>query len=347
MMAGMRLLILGGSWFLGRTIAEAALGDGWQVTTFNRGTRGDLPGVHAVHGDRTSEEDFERLGGEGPWDVVIDCIAFTPRDTYRGALALAPVVGHYVVMSTVNAYTGWPDLPLSEQSARYDCPIDADADYAGERGELIQYGTLKAGCEQAVRRAIGQDRTTVLRPGVILGPHEYVGRLPWWLMRAAAGGQMLAPAPADRPIQPIDVRDLAAFALTCARQRLAGDMNVTAPIGHASFGELVGACAEVTAAGAEPVWVDPEWLRQQGVAEWTELPLWRTRAGVWEVDSSRAAAAGLTCRPLRATVADTWAWMTGGGEAVKEEQGEAARAAEHGLSVDREADLLRTWRQLG
>ncbi|GAA3348807.1 NAD-dependent epimerase/dehydratase family protein [Amorphoplanes nipponensis] len=342
----MRLLILGGSWFLGRSIAEVALADGWQVSTFNRGTHPDLPEVDAVHGDRTSVEDFRRLASHGPWDAVIDCIAFTPRDTYRGALALAPVVGHYVVMSTVNAYTGWPDLPLSENSARYECPVDADADYAAEHGELIQYGTLKAGCEQAVRQAIGDERTTVLRPGVILGPHEYVGRLPWWLLRAAAGGQMLAPAPADRPIQPIDARDLAAFALRCARQRIAGDINVTAPIGHASFADLVDACAEVTAAGAEPVWVDPTWLAQQGVGEWTELPLWRTRAGVWNVDSSRAQAAGLTCRPLRETVADTWSWMTGGGEAVKEEQGEAARAAEHGLSAEREAALLDRWRQL-
>lgn len=343
MMPDMRLLILGGSWFLGRSIAEAALGDGWQVTTFNRGTRADLPEVDAIHGDRTNEKDFQRLASYGPWDAMIDCIAFTPRDTYRGALALAPAVGHYVVVSTVNAYTGWPDLPLSEQSVRYECPVDAEASYAVERGELVQYGTLKSGCEQAVRRAVGDERATVLRPGVILGPHEYVGRLPWWLLRAAAGGQMLAPAPADRPIQPIDVRDLAAFALRCARQRIAGDINVTAPIGHSSFADFVNACVDVTSAGAEPVWVDSTWLAQQGVREWTELPLWRSTAGVWNVDSSRAQAAGLTCRPLRDTVADTWSWMTAGGEAVREEQGEAARAAEHGLSLEREAKILQRW----
>lgn len=339
----MRLLVLGGSWFLGRSVAESALADGWQVTTFNRGTHAEVPGVQSVHGDRSSREDFQRLAAHGPWDAVIDTIAFTPRDTYVGALTLAPAAGHYVVVSTVNAYTGWPDLPLSEQSPRYECPVDAGADFAAEHGELIQYGTLKSGCEQAVRLAFGEDRTTTLRPGVILGPHEYVGRLPWWLLRASAGGELLAPEPADQPIQPIDVRDLAAFALRCARQRIVGDMNATAPIGHARFADLVETCAEVTAGGARPVWVDPDWLAQQGVGEWTELPLWRTRAGVWRVDSTRAHGAGLVCRSLRETIADTWAWMTGGGIAVKEEQGEAARAAEHGLSAEREADLLRRW----
>jgi nucleoside-diphosphate-sugar epimerase len=302
-----------------------------------------VPGVEAIHGDRSSREDLQRLVTKGPWDAVIDTIAFTPRDTHTTALTLAPAVGHYVVVSTVNAYTGWPNLPLTEQSARYQCPVDADADYGAENGELVRYGTTKAGCEDAVRLVLGEDRTTVLRPGVILGPYEYVGRLPWWLLRAAAGGDMLAPAPADQSIQPIDVRDLASFAVLCARQRVSGDINVTAPVGHARFGDLVDTCAEVTEAGASPVWVDADWLHQQGVEEWTELPLWRTTAGVWRVDSSRAQSAGLLCRPLSETVADTWAWMTGGGSAVKEDQGEAARAAEHGLSSEREAELLRRW----
>lgn len=322
-----------------------ALADGWEVTTFNRGTRADLPGVLAVHGDRTRVEDFQRLATRGPWDAVIDTIAFTPRDTHHGALVLAPIVGHYVLVSTVNAYKGWPDLPLSEQSPRYQCPVDADSGFAAEHGELVQYGTLKSGCEQAVRLTLGQNRTTVLRPGVILGPYEYVGRLPWWLLRASTGGETLAPAPADRRIQPIDVRDLAAFALRCAQERIAADLNATAPIGHARFADLVETCTEVTEAGAQPVWVDPDWLAQQGVGEWTELPLWRTRAGVWQVDSSRAQAAGLQCRPLRETIADTWAWMTSGGTAAKEDQGEAARAAEHGLSAERESDLLHRWRE--
>jgi nucleoside-diphosphate-sugar epimerase len=141
----MRLLILGGSWFLGRAIAESALADGWQVTTFNRGTRADVPRVQAIHGDRGSLEDLQRLVTDGPWDAVIDTIAFTPRDTHMAALTLAPAVGHYVVVSTVNVYTGWPDLPLTEQSPRYQCPVDADADYGAEHGELFRYGTTKAG----------------------------------------------------------------------------------------------------------------------------------------------------------------------------------------------------------
>lgn len=346
MMGPMRLLILGGTWFLGRAVAEAALDNGWTVTAFNRGKSGPgLPGAETVHGDRERPDDLRRLARSGPWDAVIDTMAFVPRHTLAAAAALVDTVQHYVLISSVNAYTGWPDIPLTEDSSLFECPTDADDTYAADRGEAAQYGTLKAGCEKAVQQVFGPSRTTVLRPGVILGPHEYVGRLSWWLLRASHGGEILAPGPADQPIQPVDVRDAAAFALRCASQQIGGDFNITAPIGHATFADLLDTCVEVTLAGARPVWVDPGWLSQHGVSQWTELPLWRTRPGVWRVDNTRAEKAGLRCRPLPETVADTWGWMTGGGTAVKEERGEAARAAEHGLSTAREADLLRLWQE--
>jgi len=343
----MRLLVLGGTWFLGRAIGELALAAGWSVTTFNRGVSApDLSGVEVVHGDRERPEDLRRLASYGPWDATIDTIGFVPNQVLAAATALSSATGHYVFLSSVNAYVGWPNEPLDEDSELYACPADADANFGADLGYAGQYGALKAGCERAVAKAVGEDQATVLRPGVILGPHEYVGRLTWWLGRAARGGQLLAPGPASRATQPVDVRDVAAFALHCADSSLAGAFNVTAPVGHATFGDLIDGCVAAAGASAGPVWVDPDWLDDRGVRQWTDLPLWRTHRGVWAVDSRRALAGGLRCRPLAATITDTWAWMNGGGKAITGE-GEAGRAADHGLTAAREAELLLEWRQRG
>lgn len=274
----------------------------------------------------------------------MDTIGFVPNQVLAAASALSPVVGRYVFVSSVNVYTGWPDQQLDETSELFECPPDADETFGAELGYAGQYGALKAGCERAVISAVGADRSVILRPGVILGPGEYVGRLTWWLTRAARGGQLLVPGPADRRIQPVDVRDLAQFAAHCAAERLEGAFNTTAPIGHASFDEMITACIAVTDAGSQPVWVGPDWLTAQGVQQWTELPLWRTHRGVWAVNSVKAEQAGLRCRPLRDTVAQTWAWMTDGGAAVIGE-GEAGRAADHGLVAEREQELLSQWQR--
>lgn len=340
-----RLLLLGGTWFLGRTVAELALASGWSVTTFNRGLSApDLPGVEAVRGDRERPEDLTRLAEHGPWDAVIDTIGYVPNQVLAAANALAPMVGRYVFVSSVNVYTGWPDEPLDEDAPLFNCPPDVDETYGAHLGYAGQYGALKAGCERAVVAAVGEDRTVVLRPGVILGPHEYVGRLTWWLSRAARGGQLLVPGPPDRAIQPVDVRDVAEFCLHCATGQITGRYNVTAPTGHATFADLITGCVSVTGAGTRPVWVDPAWLIAHDVQQWTELPLWRTHRGVWAVDSSRAVADGLRCRPLHDTVEQTWSWMTAGGTAITGE-GEAGRAADHGLSYEREQELLHAWQR--
>jgi nucleoside-diphosphate-sugar epimerase len=298
--------------------------------------------VQAIRGDRERPEDWKRLAEHGSWDAVIDTIGYVPRQVLTAATELAPVVGHYVFVSSVNVYTGWPERPLDENSPLFECPPDADSTYGADLGFAGQYGALKAGCERAVTYALGEQRTTILRPGVILGPREYVGRLTWWLDRASRGGLMLAPSPAERAIQPVDVRDTAAFAVRCAQTRLAGAFNVAAPMGAATFADLIDTCVAITDAGTQPVWVDPSWLIENGVQQWTELPLWRTHQGVWAVDSSHAMAAGLQCRALQDTVTETWSWMTRGEAAIKGE-GEAARAADHGLPTGREEELLRSW----
>jgi 2'-hydroxyisoflavone reductase len=333
----MRLLILGGTRFVGRAVADAALTGGWEVTTFNRGVSGaDVADVKAIRGDRTVPGDLARLAATGPWDGVIDTSGYVPREVLAACKLLEPLAARYVFMSTVSVYRGWPVEPLSEASEVLYCPPDAGPDY-GEDVEdgPTRYGYQKSGCELAVTSTFGTARSAFLRPGVVLGPREYVGRLPWWLNRVAAGGRVLAPGSPDRSIQPVDVRDLAEFALRLAGEGPAGAYNVTAPVGRETFGGLLGACTEATGSDAEFVWVPDEQLLAQGVRQWSEIPLWRTFPGVWRVSSAAAQAAGLSCRPLAATVDDTWSWMQTAAAKPDDE-----RAAEIGISRERERQIL-------
>ncbi|MDT3397521.1 NAD-dependent epimerase/dehydratase family protein [Streptomyces sp. B1866] len=338
----MRILVLGGTWFLGRAVVEDALRRGWQVTTFTRGRSGESPtGAESVHGDRTDPDDLRRLAEHAPWDAVVDTSAsdLAPRQVLAAARALEGAAGRYVYVSTVSAYQGWPDEPLTEGSVVLDGPPDADEDYGrmpeGWDGPDLHYGRQKAGAERAVLSTVGDDRATILRPSVILGPGEYVGRLPWWLNRAARGGRILAPGNPERTIQPVDVRDVAAFAVHCAAGGDGGVFNVTAPIGRETMGGFLAACLDVTGASGGLAWAPDEVLIEHGVRQWTELPLWRTHAGVWQIDSSRAYAAGLVCRPLKETVTDTWRWLLRGGAPV-----EHPRWAKHGIDPGKEAKIL-------
>jgi nucleoside-diphosphate-sugar epimerase len=334
----MRLLVLGGTRFVGHAIAMAAVDLGWAVTTFNRGvSASDVAGVHAVRGDRTQAGDLADLTGAGrSWDVVVDTSGYVPRDVLAACQRLEPLARQYVFMSTVSVYRGWPVEPLSEVSEVLYCPPDAGPGYGEDTEDgPTRYGYQKSGCELAVYRTFGPERSTILRPGVVLGPREYVGRLPWWLSRIAAGGRVLAPGRPDRSIQPVDVRDLAQFALRTASVGIAGAYNVTAPEGRETFGGMMRACAEVTGSGAEFVWVPDEQLLAHGVRQWSEMPLWRTFPGVWQVDSAAAAAKGLSARPLATTVADTWSWMQEADVFPDDE-----RVGEIGISRQREEEII-------
>ncbi|WP_153450387.1 NAD-dependent epimerase/dehydratase family protein [Streptomyces smaragdinus] len=329
---------MGGTWFLGKNIVEEALQRGWDVTAFNRGRSGqDVRGVRTVRGDRTETPDLNRLAAQGPWDAVIDTSSseLPPRDVRLAAHALRDAASRWVHVSTVSVYAGWPHRTLTEASEVLECPSDADRSfgYTGEDGSPTKYGFQKAGGERAVAEAFG-GRAVFLRPGVILGPGEYVGRLPWWLNRVRRGGRLLAPSPARRVIQPVDVRDVATFALDQAAAGTGGAYNVAHPEGT-SFQDFLLACIAVTESDGRPVWVEPEALVDHGVRQWTELPLWRTHAGVWSVDSGKAVAAGLRCRPLTETIANTWAWLQADGHPV-----DHPRRAEHGLAADKEARIL-------
>ncbi|MEV0480327.1 NAD-dependent epimerase/dehydratase family protein [Streptomyces sp. NPDC050508] len=334
----MRILVLGGTWFLGKSIVEEALCRGWDVTAFNRGRSGqDVPGVHSFRGDRTDVPDLNRLTHQGPWDAVIDTSSseLPPRDVRLAAQALRDTTSRWVHVSTVSVYAGWPHQPLTDSAEVLDCPPDADGSfgYTGADGSPTKYGFQKAGGERAITEAFGE-RAVFLRPGVILGPGEYVGRLPWWLNRAARGGPVLAPAPAGRVIQPVDVRDVARFVVDQAAATTGGAYNVAHPEGL-TFEDFLLACLAVTESDGHVVWAEPELLVEYEVRQWTELPLWRTHAGAWSVDASRAVAAGLRCRPLTETITDTWAWLRADGRPV-----DHPRWAEHGLAPQKEAKIL-------
>lgn len=235
----------------------------------------------------------------------------------------------------MSVYEGWPHQALTDDSPLLNCPPDADETYgySGEDGSPTIYGFQKAGGERAVTEVFG-DSAVFLRPGVILGPGEYVGRLPWWLERSKRGGRILAPAPAKQRIQPVDVRDVAQFALDQAASTTNGGYNITHPDGT-TFEEFLSECLLATDSTGVPVWVEPSVLKEHGVAQWTELPLWRTHAGVWAVDSSRAVAAGLNCRSIAVTIRDTLRWWAADGRPV-----DHPRWAEHGLRPDKEAKIL-------
>jgi len=332
----MRLLVLGGTWFIGHAVAAAAVEAGWDVTVFHRGRTGSPPdGVETILGDRTFAADVRRLAQRGRWDVVADTSGYVPRNVLAVAQTLERVTETYVFMSTVSVYEGWPSTPLTDDSPTLFCPSDAGSDF----GEDIEdgptrYGYQKSGCERAVLETFGTDHAALLRPGVVLGPREYVGRLPWWLRRVAGGGRAVAPGDPRRVIQPVDVRDLASFTLTCAKEGNRGSFNVTSQRKD-TFGGMLDACAAATGVRPEFVWVPDEVLLRLGVRQWSELPLWRIHDGVWRVDASRAAAAGLFCRPIADTVLDTWEWMSSSGAASDNE-----RASEIGLSRKRERFVL-------
>jgi 2'-hydroxyisoflavone reductase len=332
-----RVLVLGGTAFVGRAIVEAALEAGAEVTTFNRGRSGDdVSGVRVIRGDRETVGDVVQLARAGSWDVVVDTSGYVPRNTLSVMRLLEPVVASCIFMSTVSVYAGWPRQELTEASPLLECPPDAGPDFGVDVEDgPTRYGYQKSGCEAAVRAAFGPDRSAILRPGVVLGPREYVGRLPWWLRRVAAGGTVIAPGEPERGIQPVDVRDLADFALMCATSGLSGAFNVTAPIGSRTFGDLLAACVEVTQSTATLAWVPDVTLIELGVRQWSELPLWRSHPGVWRVDSTMALSAGLRSRPIFDTVHDTWAWMS-----REPAGGRHERAAEIGLSAERERLVL-------
>lgn len=296
----MRLLVLGGTHHVGRAVVETALARGDEVVTVNRGRTGsDVAGVEARHADRLDPDSVARAVGEDTFDAVVDTWSGAPVAVRDAARLLSGRAGHYTYVSSRSVYA-WP-WGGDERAAVVD----------GDPGspESADYAAAKRGGELAVLQEF--DRPALLaRAGLVLGPYEQVGRLPFWLQRIAAGGRVPAPGPHDRPLQLVDARDLARWVLD---HRPVGVFNTVSRPGHTTIGELLEECVRVTGSGAELVWLDPGVVEAAGVAPWTELPIWTPPTGemacVHEADASAAYAAGLVCRPAGETVADTWAWL--------------------------------------
>lgn len=331
----MNLLIIGGTQFVGRHLVEAACRRGDRVTVFNRGRTADElpPQVERRRGDRRA--DLSALA-EGEWDAVIDCCGYLPSEVGHLVDALAGRFGCYAFISSVSAYAS-TRTPNDE-----DAPLGTLDDPHTEVVDGRTYGPLKALCEAALARRVPADQRLVIRPGLVVGPHDPTQRFTWWparLARAAEDGQpVLAPGDAQRPLQFVDARDLADFVLLALDRGVRGAFNVISPPAFTTMGGLLAACAQ--AAGAPDAtlqWIDEHTLLRADAKPWTDLPLWLPAEGEYtafmDVPTDRAQAAGLRIRPLAETVADTLAWW----RSLPPERQAFTKA---GLPPSREAVLL-------
>lgn len=327
----MRLLVLGGTKFLGRAAVDSALERGHEVTLFNRGeTNPELfPEAEKLRGDR--DGDLSALEGR-EWDAVIDPSGFVPRVVRASAELLRGSVGHYVFVSSISVYREPYRPNFDETAAVFE--VEPATESVDE-----EYAELKAACERVFAEVLPEAHASV-RAGLLVGPHDPTGRFTYWPLRVAAGGNVLAPGPPERRVQFIDARDLGAWLVQLAEERTAGTFNAVQPA--APFGDLLETCREVSGSAARFVWADEEFLVEEGVGQWMELPLWLAGddAPFLQAEVARAVAAGLTFRQIEETVADTLAWARDtGAQLVGEDRRGAA-----GMKPEREAELLEAWR---
>ncbi|MEI7034614.1 NAD-dependent epimerase/dehydratase family protein [Streptomyces pratensis] len=303
----MRLLVLGGTEFVGRAVTDAALARDWQVTVFHRGRHAPPPGVSVLTGDRTGRAGglTALAGSDEVWDLVVDTWSGAPAAVRDAARLLSGRAGHYAYVSSRSVYAFPAAAGLDE-----DGPVVAGAS-PDEDGD-VPYDRAKRGGELAALDAFG-DRALLARAGLIIGPGENIGRLPWWLSRTARGGPVIAPGPRTAELQYVDARDLAEWLLDASARGLHGAYNTVSRPGHTTMGELLDACVDVTGADAELRWTDPEVLTSAGVEPWSDLPIWLPEGELHDSlhrgGHVKAYAAGLRCRPVAETVADTWSWM--------------------------------------
>lgn len=333
------ILILGGTSFVGRHLTEAALAQGHQVTLFNRGQSNPelFAGAEKLNGDReTNLSSLAQAVEQGRrWDAVIDVAGYIPRTVQASAALLAKATEHFTYISTVSVYAdhktaGFDETyPLGTLSAEAVAQVKSKSDITGEN-----YGPLKALCEHEVSRIFGGG-ALIIRPGLIVGPHDPTDRFTYWPHRIAQGGAVLAPGRPEDCTQFIDARDLAAWTLHMLNTRTHGIYTATGPDYALTFGSLLQTCAQVSQAEAQITWVDEKFLLAQNVAPWSDLPLWVPAgdpefAGFNTANCAKAVAAGLTYRPLADTVRDTLSWA----------QTRPPAPLKAGINREREIDLL-------
>jgi 2'-hydroxyisoflavone reductase len=334
----MRLLILGGTLFLGRHLTEAALARGYEVTLFNRGQRNPelFAGVEKLRGDRGGN--LEALRGRS-WDAVVDTSGYVPRTVRASAELLAGAVGLYAFVSSVSAYAGF------SQPADEDAPLAAMPDETVEEVSGATYGPLKVLSERAAEEAM-PGRVLVIRPGLVVGPHDPTNRFTYWTSRVARGGEVLAPGSPERAIQFIDARDLAEWTLRMIEGQSTGVFNASGPEYPLTMGRFLEECRAVSV-----TWVGEEFLLERNVESWSELPLWipessETHKHFLDVKIGRALRAGLSFRPLAETIRDTLAWQREReGRPLPEKPG--VPQPDLTLKPERERELLGEWAKSG
>lgn len=338
----MNLLVIGGTRFLGRHLVGAALEAGHRVTLLHRGRSGAglFPGVPRIVADRNGDLGALPELTRGPWDAVIDTCGYVPRHIRTMAAALAGHVGHFQFVSTISVYAD------GQRDFDEDAPLAMLADPSTESVDGTAYGGLKALCEAALRQAL-PNSACVVRPGLIVGPHDPTGRFTWWCERLLRGGDVLAPGDGTTPVQMIDVRDLAAFMLRLAERQITGTFNATGPVAPPEAPLTMRVLLETARATLNPAatltWVDEAFLLREGVRPWVDLPVWldHANAGLSTARVGRAAAAGLACRPLECTLRDTAAWAAAEAPAASAAEGPPRPPV--GLDAAREAKLLAAW----
>lgn len=339
----LRILILGGTRFIGPHLAEYALARGHALTFFNRGRTnpGLLPQVERVVGDRDGQLDGLK---DRAWDAVIDTSGYVPRHVRLSAGLLHPKVPHYLFVSSVSVYASFASA--NDESS----PVGKLADESIEKVDGETYGPLKALCETAATAVYGADHTTIIRPGLIVGPGDNTDRFTCWPARAARGGEFAAPGRPGDPVQVIDVRDLAAFVIQAVERRTSGVFNLLSPPGRFTMGDVVGESIEAANKTLDPqpspsaIWIPADFLAAEKVAPWSDMPVWipsvGDEAGAALVSAKRALAEGLGIRSMAQTVTDTLRWH------LQRPEAERLRL-KAGLSPEREAKLLAAWKARG
>lgn len=340
----MKLLIIGGTRFVGRHLVAAALARGHEVTLFNRGTHAPpARDVETIAGDRYN--DLAKLSGRH-WDAVVDTCGHVPRAVTAATEVLRDAVDGYVFISSQSAYAD-----VSVRGVVETAPLAQLTSEQLERANQIEtsgdpsygalYGGLKALCEAAAEQVM-PNRVLIVRPGLIVGPEDYTDRFTYWVVRVARGGEVLAPGRPERPVQFIDARDLAAWIVTMTERRETGVYNANRLPETATMKDVLDECRSSSGSDAVFTWVSEAFLHREEVAAWSQMPLWLPEEdaprlnGFMFVNVDKAVAAGLRIRPLGDTIRDTLAW-------ARSELSDAPLKA--GIDAEREQALFRQWHQ--
>lgn len=344
----MKLLILGGTRFVGRHLVTAALARNHEITLFNRGKHPSaaLQSVETIYGDRNS--DLAQLQGRR-WDAVVDTCGYLPRTVSASAEILSHSVDAYVFISSLSVYADVSVLGIDETA-----PLKTLTDEELQKANAIDssgqasavtygamYGGLKALCEQAAEEAL-PNRVLIIRPGLIVGPFDYTDRFTYWVARVARGGEVLAPGRPDRYVQFIDVRDLAEWSVRMIERKGSGVYNAAGLPKNLTMGRVLEECKTVSESDASFTWADERFLLQEKVAAWSEMPLWLPEEGAPHmkgfmfINCHKAVAAGLSCRLLNDTIKDTLIWR---------KTNHADEELKAGMDRDKEQRLLRKWHE--